>query len=72
MNTETVARRRYDIALRSLINAGDLLTLLMARPLPENDYYAEAVRRAERLVDECRADVDSASADYNDARRGTP
>jgi hypothetical protein len=72
MNTETAARRRYDIALRSLINAGDLLTLLKGRPLPENDYYAEAVRRAERLVDGCRTDLDSASADYNEVRRETP
>lgn len=45
-------RREYRIAVSSLKMAKELRDLLDAHPLPDNDYYNDALAAAASLVDE--------------------
>lgn len=57
-------RREYNIAVRSLADAAELRDMLAANPLPDNDYYDEALGAAIALVEEMDRNLDDVTTRY--------
>lgn len=65
MTTNAKARRAYETSLFSLNAAEDLLKVLADNPLPGNDYWQDALDKANALVIEVAHDLECVMDTYS-------
>lgn len=63
-------RREWNIAVHSLAAALGLRDMLAANPLPDNDYYNDALAAAIALVEEMDRNLEDVTSRYTARERG--